>query len=49
MVDSIKAFFTGTLKTRGRRTDLDRNVFYAVAAIVPNGVRENKHIALSCA
>ena len=44
MVDSIKAFFTGTLKTRGRRTDLDRDVFYAAAVIVPKGLRENKQM-----
>ena len=29
MIDSAKAFFTGTMATCGRRTDLDRNVFYA--------------------
>jgi len=40
VIESIKAFFT-----RGRRTDLNRNVFYAAAAaVIPKGVRENKQI-----
>ena len=40
MIDSIKAFFTGTMATRGRHTDLDRNVFYAAAAaVIPKKVR----------
>ena len=43
MLESIKAFFTGTMTTRGRRTDLNRNVFYAAAAaVIPAGARENK-------
>jgi len=29
MIESAKALFTGTMATRERRTDLDRNVFYA--------------------
>ena len=45
MIDSAKAFFTGTMATRGRRTDLDRNVFYAAAAaIIPKKVREDKQV-----
>ena len=45
MIDSIKAFFTGTMATRGRRTDLDRNVFYAAAAaVIPKKVREDKQV-----
>ena len=43
VMESIKAFFTGTMATRGRRSDLNRNVFYAAAAaVIPKGVRENK-------
>ena len=42
MIDSAKAFFTGTMVTCGRRTDLDRTVFYAAAAaIIPKKVRED--------
>ena len=45
MIDSAKAFFTGTMATCGRRTDLDRNAAYAAAAsMVPNKVRENKQV-----
>jgi len=40
VIESIKAFFT-----RGRRTDLNRNVFYAAAAaVIPKGVHEKKRI-----
>mmetsp|Transcript_62075 Transcript_62075/g.140419 ORF Transcript_62075/g.140419 Transcript_62075/m.140419 type:complete len:107 (-) Transcript_62075:357-677(-) len=45
MVDGIKAFFTGTMATRGRRADLDRSVlFAAAAAVIPKGVRENRQM-----
>jgi hypothetical protein len=45
IVESIKAFFAGTMATRGRRTDLNRNVFYAAAeAVTPKGLREKKRI-----
>jgi hypothetical protein len=45
MVESIKAFFAGMMATRGRRTDLNRNVFYAAAeAVTPKGLREKKRI-----
>ena len=48
MVDSTKAFFTGVMATRGRRTDLDRNVLYAAAAaLIPKGVFENKQMRAS--
>ena len=48
MVESIKAFFTGTMATRGRRTDLNRNVFYAAAAaVIPKDVRENRQMRQS--
>ena len=45
IVESIKAFFAGTMATRGRRTDLNRKVFYAAAeAVTPKGLREKKRI-----
>lgn len=45
MLVSIKHFFTGTMVTRGRRTDLDRNVFYAAAAaVIPKSARENRQM-----
>ena len=45
MVESIKHFFTGTMATRGRRTDLNRNVFYAAAAaVIPKNALENRQI-----
>jgi hypothetical protein len=45
MVESIKVFFTGAMATRGRRTDLNRNVFYAAAAaVIPQDVRENRQM-----
>ena len=34
MIKSAKALFTVMMATRGWRTDLDRNVFYATAAAV---------------
>ena len=43
MVESIKHFFTGTMATRGRRTDPKRNVFYAAAAaVIPKNALENR-------
>ena len=45
MIGGAKACFTGTLATRGRRTDLGRYVFYgAVAAAIPEKVREDKQV-----
>ena len=45
MAGSTKAFFTGKMATRGRRTDLGRNAFYAAAAaVIPKCVRENKQM-----
>ena len=46
-VDSInkttKAFFTGIMGTKGRRSDIDMNAFWAAAeAIVPVTAREDK-------
>ena len=41
----MKALFAETMATRGRRTDLNRNVFYAAAAaVIPKGVHEKKRI-----
>jgi hypothetical protein len=45
MVESIKDFFTGAMASKGRRTDLNMNVFYAAAAaIIPKNVRENRQM-----
>ena len=34
IIESMKALFAETMATRGRRTDLNRNVVYAAAAAV---------------
>jgi len=45
MVESIKDFFTGAMASKGRRSDLNMNIFYAAAAaIIPKGVRENRQM-----
>mmetsp|Transcript_42167 Transcript_42167/g.78095 ORF Transcript_42167/g.78095 Transcript_42167/m.78095 type:complete len:103 (+) Transcript_42167:207-515(+) len=45
IIESMKALFAETMATRGRRTDLNRNVFYAAAAaVIPKGVHEKKRI-----